>query len=97
MSVTNLVTNLSLCLVITKFGDKFVTEFVTKFVTKIVWGPIWHSLGILSIVVDMPKYAVWTNFPWFEGTQGRFLGPGWIGHSGQSGTAGRRPRVTGAL
>ena len=43
MSVTNLVTNLSLCLVITKFGDKFVTEFVTKFVTKLHWTPICHD------------------------------------------------------
>ena len=54
MSVTNLVTNLSLCLVITKFGDKFVTEFVTKFVTKKVWSPIWletlkHQLPVRQV------------------------------------------------
>ena len=38
--MTNLVTNLSPCLVITKFVTEFVTEFVTKFVTKLHWTPI---------------------------------------------------------
>ena len=52
--VTNRVTKLSLCLVITKFGDKFVTEFVTKFVTKIVWAPIWVRLAAFSQFLASP-------------------------------------------
>ena len=65
MSVTNLVTNLSLCLVITKFGDKFVTEFVTKFVTKIVWAPIWNGWDGLDFrqveASGLLKLTSWTS------------------------------------